>query len=102
LWIFFYKINIELGFLKSQNGTEVTFPTPFEFVQYLIDEIPSMGAVTNVNRHFAAQFTQCPFCSVDFDVLGKKETFEQDMKITLQTVRLDVSAACFGVYVNVG
>ena len=51
------------------------FPTPREFMEYLIDEIPVMGDVLNYNRHFAAQYTQCPFCSIKFDVLGSKETF---------------------------
>ena len=51
-----------------------------------------MGDVKNVNRHFASQTTQCPFCSVDFDVVGKKETFGEDMKAVLEASKLDVSA----------
>jgi hypothetical protein len=47
-------------------------------VNYLFDEIPNMGDVKNVNRHFASQSSQCPFCSLDFDVVGKKETFGQE------------------------
>jgi len=50
-----------------------------------------MGDVKNVNRHFAAQTTQCPFCVVDFDVVGKKETFSDDMKAVLEAAKLDVS-----------
>ena len=33
---------------------------------------------------------RCPFCAIDFDVVGRKETFEKDMKFILKTARLDV------------
>jgi hypothetical protein len=62
-------------------------------MEYFFDEIPMMGDVKNVNRHFAAQYSQCPFCNIDFDVLGKKESFDQDMKVALLSVRLDVRSS---------
>ena len=64
-------------------------------MEYFFDEIPFMGYVKNVNRHFASQYSQCPFCAVDFDVLGKKETFDQDMKVALLSVKLDVRTSIF-------
>ena len=64
-------------------------------MEYFFDEIPFMGYVKNVNRHFASQYSQCPFCGVDFDVLGKKETFDQDMKVALLSVKLDVRTSIF-------
>lgn len=64
------------------------FPTVYEFAQYLLDEIPQMGDVLNVNRHFAAQYTQCPFCSIPFDAIGRKETFENDVQILFENVKL--------------
>jgi hypothetical protein len=54
----------------------------------LIDEIPHMGDVLNVNRHFAAQYTQCPFCSMPFDIVGSKENFEFDLRITFENTNL--------------
>lgn len=42
----------------------------------------------NVNRHFAAQYTQCPFCSLPFDVVGSQESFNRDIKITFENVDL--------------
>jgi hypothetical protein len=64
-------------FIDPDTKEWLPFPTPSEFAQYFINEIPKMGDVLNVNRHFAAQYTQCPFCSLPFDLVGKKETFDQ-------------------------
>ena len=50
------------------TGEWLPFPTPQEFAEYFVDEIPKMGDVLNPNRHYAAQYTQCPFCSLPFDV----------------------------------
>lgn len=47
-----------------------------------------MGDVLNVNRHFAAQYTQCPFCSLPFDIVGSQESFNSDIKITFENVNL--------------
>ena len=46
------------GNMPNEEEEELPFPTPYEFAMYFIDEIPEMGDVRNVNRHFAAQFTQ--------------------------------------------
>ena len=75
-------------FLDPETNEWLPFPTPYEFTQYLIDEMPKMGDVLNVNRHFAAQFTQCPFCSLPFDMVGKKETFDQDILILFENLEL--------------
>ena len=66
----------------------VPFPTPHEFAEYFIDEIPKMGDVLNVNRHFAAQFTQCPFCSLHFDQIGRKENFFEDIDLLFSQLHL--------------
>lgn len=49
-----------------------------------------MGNIRNVNRHFAAQYTQCPFCSIHFDVIGKVETMSRDREKVIRGVRLEV------------
>ena len=64
------------------------FPTPYEFSLYFLNEMPLMGDVLNINRHFAAQFTQCPFCSLPFDLVGSKETFDQDIRNLFDGVNL--------------
>ena len=74
--------------LDPETNEWLPFPTPYEFAQYLIDEMPKMGDVLNVNRHFAAQFTQCPFCSLPFDMVGKKETFDQDIQVLFENLEL--------------
>ena len=51
-----------------------------------------MGDVLNVNRHFAAQYTQCPFCSLPFDLVGKKETFDKDIQILFEN--LEITEIC--------
>ena len=57
-------------FLDPRTGEWLPFPSPKEFSEYFVDEIPKMGDVLNPNRHFAAQYTQCPFCSLPFDMVG--------------------------------
>ena len=54
-----YSSYLGSSFENVQRESE--FPTPYEFVEYLLDEIPLMGDVKNVNRHFAAQYTQYYF-----------------------------------------
>ena len=53
--------NVQRESANDVMRRESEFPTPYEFVEYLLDEIPSMGDVKNVNRHFAAQYTQYYF-----------------------------------------
>ena len=55
-------------------------PTIPEFVQYLIDFSNENGAI-NLNRHFAPQYTLCPFCFIDFDVIGHLEEAKVDFKV---------------------
>ena len=79
----------------------IPYPTEVEFIKYLLDELPLMGDVLNVNRHFAAQYTQCPFCSLPFDFIGKKEHFNDDIKVLFNHVNLtdkcDISMVKNGV-----
>ena len=81
-------IRIHFIFIDPDTKEWLPFPTPSEFAQYFIDEIPKMGDVLNVNRHFAAQYTQCPFCSLPYDLVGKKETFDKDIQILFENLEI--------------
>merc|ERR1711962_396806 len=52
-------------------------PTPLEFVQYTIDSSKTLGAY-HLDNHIKPIWTSCPFCSVQFDVIGHLETFDED------------------------
>ena len=60
--------NLMSFWADPRTGEWLPFPTPREFAEYFVDEIPKMGDVLNYNRHYAAQYTQCPFCSMPFDI----------------------------------
>ncbi|XP_076449443.1 uncharacterized protein LOC143285885 [Babylonia areolata] len=57
-----------------------------EFLQYVTNErsIP-------VNNHFRRQYTACHPCHIDYDFIGKLETFHEDADVILQAVHLNPS-----------
>ena len=57
-----------------------------EFLQYVTN---TQGFP--VNPHFNRQYTQCLPCHVQYDYIGKMETFRQDAEFVLRSVHVDPS-----------
>lgn len=65
-------------------------PTPLEFSLYVIDEAAKVG-VENLNPHWQSQWGCCPFCTLEFDVIGHLETFKLDMEFIVNAMKWNVS-----------
>ena len=73
-------------------------PTPAEFAKYIIDSSLKIG-VENINVHFRPLWASCPFCTINFDIIGKLENYEEDEKFIVQKLNLDIP---LGLHKNSG
>ena len=48
-----------------------------------------------LDTHFRPLSISCPFCSVEYDAVGKVEEFERDAKIILKELKIDVKYGLF-------
>ena len=64
-------------------------PTPAEFAKYIIDSSLKIG-VENINVHFRPLWASCPFCAINFDIIGKLENYEEDEKFIVQNLDLKI------------
>ena len=39
---------------------------------------------------FRPQWSSCPFCAIDFDIIGKLEDYEEDEKFVVEKLNLDL------------
>ena len=61
-------------------------PSFTEFLRYVTNK-----GVLGVNVHFRPQYMQCLPCHVQYDYIGKMETFRQDAEFILRSVHVDPS-----------
>ena len=59
----------------SAKNLKMQIPTPLEFSLYVPTEAEKVG-VENLNPHWQSQWGCCPFCTLDFDIIGHLETFK--------------------------
>ena len=64
-------------------------PNPEEFIQYILNLADSVG-IQNLNKHIRPMWTMCPFCSIQFDVIGHLEEMDEDVTFILSTMNLTV------------
>ena len=64
-------------------------PTPEEFVRYIMDSAETLGAY-NLDNHLKPFWTSCPLCSVQFDVVGHLEDFDEDSSFIHDKMNLAV------------
>ena len=84
-----YRPKENLETLNDKNPRS-KIPTPLEFSLHVIDEAAKIG-VENMNPHWQSQWGCCPFCTLDFDIIGHLETFDQDMKVIIRAMNWQVS-----------
>ena len=65
-------------------------PTPLEFSLYVLTEAEKVGG-ENLNPHWQSQWGCCPFCTLDFDIIGHLETFKADMDFIIKAMHWEVS-----------
>ena len=62
---------------------EDALPTPVEYVDYIITEVRTQG-MNHVAGLFKLQSESCPFCLLDYDVVGRMETFKEDVEYVME------------------
>lgn len=80
-----------------KNAGPKAAPTPEEFVRYIVDKSKEVGPYY-LDNHIKPIWASCPFCSVDFDVIGKLEEFDKDSLFIHANMNLIVS--CFIIFVS--
>ena len=74
---------------KVDPAVDTTKPTPLEFATYILEESENEGS-ENLEGHFRPQWASCPWCLMDFDVVGTTETFEEDVLVIVDFLNLTV------------
>lgn len=71
--------------LKLHSNTEVIngVPTFSQFVEYVLDQDPDK---VKLNVHIEVMWQRCNVCQVNYDFIGKMETYDQDMNLLLDHV----------------
>ena len=75
-------------FKRASSSNKV--PTPADFVAFILSQAEAEGGL-NVNVHFVPQWSLCPFCTIDFDFVGKVEDFEAESNYVIQRLKLGVN-----------
>ena len=73
-------------------AVDVSMPTPLEVATYLLEESKEKGS-ENLEGHFKPQWASCPWCLLDFDVIGTTETFDSDVSIIVDFLNLTVGSS---------
>lgn len=63
-------------------------PTPEEMVKFTLKEMNRVTAV-GLDPHWVPQWATCPFCRINFDLVGKLETFDEDLDILFEVLQFD-------------
>ena len=77
-----------LKMIHAKN-LKMQIPTPLEFSLYILDEAAKVG-VENLNPHWQSQWGCCPFCTLNFDIIGHLETFREDMNFIIRAMSWQV------------
>ena len=52
--------------------------SPEYFIRYVIEENKKHEKFQNINEHWRPQTSNCPFCDLNFTVIGHYETIHED------------------------
>ena len=69
------------------------YPTPLELAQFIIDESKRIG-IEYLDIHFRPQWFSCPFCALEFDMIGSQEEFDEDFGFFVNQFKFTVSYFC--------
>ena len=88
-----YRLPDNLEIFSAKN-LKMQIPTPLEFSLYVLTEAEKVG-VENLNPHWQSQWGCCPFCTLDFDIIGHLETFKADMDFIIRAMHWEVKNIIF-------
>ena len=72
--------------------TDPSSPHPDEFVRFILDFAAANGT-SKLDPHLRPMWQTCPFCSVDFDVIGKMETFGDDIDFVANALNVQLDSS---------
>ena len=75
--------------LSGDFEQPLPYPTPLEFAHFILDESKRIG-IEYLDIHFRPQWFSCPFCSLDFDMIGSMENFTQDFDFFIDEFNVKV------------
>ena len=65
-------------------------PTPSEFVRYILDSAKKYGP-HNLDNHIKPLWASCPFCAIDFDIIGRIESRVKEATLISKRLNFPVS-----------
>ena len=88
------NVKFQNMFLYSYRGIDgrksTEKPNPEEFVRYIVDTNDKIGP-QSLDCHLRPMWASCPFCSVEFDVIGNLNTFDQDSMFIMKSLNMTVN-----------
>ena len=83
-------VSIIVNYRFSGNFSHpAPYPTPEEFARYILSEAKRAG-VKALDIHLRPQALACPWCQMDFDVIGFHDNFAQDLQFVFGSLGLMV------------
>ena len=64
-------------------------PSPTEFVQYILDSAEKYGP-HNLDNHIKPMWAACPFCAIEFDIIGKLESRDKEATLISEKLQFPV------------
>ena len=74
----------------SSPAFKSAVPSPSEFISYLLDKAKMLSSSYYLDAHFKPLWASSPVCAIDFDVIGRIETFDQDATFIINSLQLKV------------
>ena len=74
----------------SDWTSDPTDPTHEELTRYLLD-FTAVNGTAALDEHVRPQHHICPFCSVEFHIVGHMETFQEDVAFVFDALGLKVN-----------
>ncbi|GFN81227.1 carbohydrate sulfotransferase [Plakobranchus ocellatus] len=73
---------------EDKCGSTVTFK---EFLEYVADEELDNLRINQRDPHFTPAYDQCKVCALNYTLIGKMESFREDVYAIMHQIGLDVS-----------
>lgn len=87
----FSELHVFVRYRKkfSVRANRKLFPTPTEFVRYIVDTAKEKGPAS-LDNHIKPMWTACPFCLVGFDAVAYLEESEDEFEFIAKALKIDV------------
>lgn len=77
---------------RSSKGLPTRAVPPSIWVQRILDRSEN-ALLWDLNEHYKPSWFYCSICGIEYDVIGRIETFDEDVSFILDKLELRVSFA---------